>query len=259
MNSAVGAPAAATTAPPITGPSTNVAEKATFSAAFALRSGLRGRTSSRALARLARSSQAAPATCLARGGHLGAQQRAGRQRRGSVERDEQQHGRQPEVPQQDRERGGRDRLEDVQPAQLAATGGRLDPGDDRGHDERGQGLPGEEQRRDRDRAVRVVEDGERQGDQAEPGAQPVDRVGGDDPPQPRGAQRAGERSPCLSSMTSRRHATGRLRWQRALQGRSRSTERLRRRRRGARADAISRARPRPPAGAASRQTTGSCG
>ena len=38
MSSAAEAPAPATTAPPITGPSTNVIEKATFSAAFALRS-----------------------------------------------------------------------------------------------------------------------------------------------------------------------------------------------------------------------------
>jgi hypothetical protein len=42
----------------------------------------------------------------------------------------------------------------------------------------------EEQRGDGDGAVSVVEDRHHQGDQAEPGPQPVDRVGAEDSAQP---------------------------------------------------------------------------
>ncbi len=69
--------------------------------------------------------------------HLRAQQRAGGQGGRPVKRCKQQHCRQPEMPQQDREPGGHDRLEHVQRAQLTAAGGCLNPGDDRGNEERG--------------------------------------------------------------------------------------------------------------------------
>jgi hypothetical protein len=97
------------------------------------------------------------------------------------------------VPQQDRERGGGHRLEEVQRAELAAAGRGLDAGDDGRHEERGQRLPGEQQRGDRQGAVGVVEYGERQGDQADPAPQPVDRVGGEDPAQP--GDFSGDRTP----------------------------------------------------------------
>ena len=92
--------------------------------------------------------------------NLGTQECAGGQRGRPVEGRQEEHRRQPEVPQKDREPGGHDRLEEIQPAEFAAVGGRLDARHEHGHDEGGQGLRGEQQRRYRQRAVRMVEDGE---------------------------------------------------------------------------------------------------
>ena len=116
---------------------------------------------------------------------LSPQQRARRERGGPVERHDHEHRRQPEVPEQDRERGRGEPLEHIQAAERPAAGKRLDAGYERGGDERRQHLARQQQRSHRDRAVQVVEDGDREGDEAEPGAEAVDGIGGDDPAQPR--------------------------------------------------------------------------
>ena len=77
-------------------------------------------------------------------GHRCAEQPARRERCRSVERNQQQDGRKPEVPQQNSERSGGDRLEQVQAAELATAAGCLHPSDDRGNGERRKGLSSEQ-------------------------------------------------------------------------------------------------------------------
>ncbi len=102
MNSAAGAPAAATSTPAIAGPSMNVAEKAMFRVAFACRSAAcvnASRSFCRGRARIPLDLR----LLARRPRRLGAQQRARGQRRRAVERRQDQDRGQPEVPQQHRQ------------------------------------------------------------------------------------------------------------------------------------------------------------
>ena len=70
---------------------------------------------------------------------------------------------------------------EVEAAQLAASFGCLHARDDRRDDQRRKGLAGEQERGDGQRPVGVVVDGQHEGEQTEPAAEAVDRVGEDDP------------------------------------------------------------------------------
>ncbi len=171
--------------PASAGPSTNVAENARLMRGVGLLLGAPAHLPrrSRANHRFAR-----PRLDARRSRGLGAQQRARRQRRRAVERHQHQHDRQREVPQRAtasaivtapsntyRALSSPRRGEASTRATTAGT--------------RNAGTPGgDQQRSDRERAVGVIEHGQRQRDDAEPGAEPVDRVRRDDP-----AQRASAR------------------------------------------------------------------
>ena len=93
------------------------------------------------------------------------------------------------MPEEKCKRGGRDSLKEVQRAELAAATRRLDTGNHCGDGECGNDLSGDEDGRNGERAVGVVEDGDRQSDCADPCAKSVDRVGADDSAQATGLRR----------------------------------------------------------------------
>ena len=137
-NRAVGAPTAATRAPPSAGPRTKVVEKPRFRAALALRSRLGGSRLQLALgdpdiARRALGGDPVP-RCA---GDLRTEQCAGGQGRGAVQGHEREDDRKREVGEHHGEAGCHERLEQVEPAQLAASLGCLDAGHEGGDDQRG--------------------------------------------------------------------------------------------------------------------------
>ena len=140
---------------------------------------------------------------------LRAQQRVRRQRRGPVEEGEHEHRGQRETPYGGGERGRGDSLEEVQRAQHAAAPGCLGARDHGRDQECRQRLPGQQKRRDAQRAVRVVEHGERQSDQAEPAAEAVDRVREEDPAQPARLERLDHAATLLSAQADGRAAQNR--------------------------------------------------
>src|SRR5271165_4609269 len=186
MKSAVGAPAVATSAPPSTGPSTNDAEKAILSAAFALRSpsctlSTRSRPGCSPSTRSSLSvvPTISASTCLRATSATSARRSEAATSAAVPSSAVSSSTAGSENSQSTRHDG----LEGVERTQLAAASGCLYPRNEHGHDERGQGLPDEQQPRDRERTLSVVEYGDHQGDQADPAAQPVDRVRDKNPAQ----------------------------------------------------------------------------
>ncbi len=132
-----------------------MAEKATFRAAFALRSAASARGLVVRVVGPSGILAAGLRACGARPRRAGGRSpRAPRCRRARPA--EQDRG-QPEVHTGTRPGALSRRLEEIQAAQLATTGGGLHARDHGGHGERRDDLPGGERRGDRECAVRVIE------------------------------------------------------------------------------------------------------
>ena len=185
MNSAAGAPAAATTAPPTAGPSDERDREADVQRGVRLAFCLL-RLRSRLLSELAALSAGCAALDRARplpppraAARLRPMPRCRRALQGPAQPGSEKCHRSTASPAVATASKKYSALSSLR------RGGRLYPRDQPRHDERRQRLPREQQRGDRERAVGVVEDCQRQRDQPTHDPDPVDRVCADDPAQAR--------------------------------------------------------------------------